>query len=53
MDQPAVEFEDIKAALMEISARLELPLKRFIQQSDLLKEQILGRQTTLSSFLGS
>jgi hypothetical protein len=53
MDQPAAEFEDIRAALMEISARLELPLKRFIQQSDLLKEQILGRQTTLNSFLGS
>ena len=53
MNRPAAEFEDIKAALLEISARLELPLTRFIQQSDLLKEQILGRQTTLNSFLKS
>jgi len=45
-----VEFEDILAALGHISTRLELPVKRFISQSDILKEQLKSRQTTLSSF---
>jgi DNA repair protein NreA len=53
MNRPAAEFENIKAALMEISTSLELPLKRFIQQSDLLQEQIKSKQMTLSSFVGS
>jgi hypothetical protein len=50
MLQPSMEFEDILAALGYISTRLELPVKRFISQSDLLKEQLRSRQTTLSSF---
>ena len=38
------------AALGHISTKLELPVKRFISQSDLLREQLKSRQTTLSSF---
>ncbi|OPY46744.1 MAG: hypothetical protein A4E46_00783 [Methanosaeta sp. PtaU1.Bin016] len=50
MSQSGQEFEDIKTALQHISQRLELPIKRFILQSDLLKEQLKSRQTTLSCF---
>jgi len=50
MIQPGTEFEEMKTALWHISSRLQLPVKKFIGQSDLLKEQLKGRQTTLSSF---
>ena len=50
MGQPAQEFESMKTALQYISARLELPIKRFIESSDLLQEQLRSRQTTLSCF---
>lgn len=50
MLQPAQEFESMKTALQYISARLELPIKRFIEKSDLLQEQMRSRQTTLSCF---
>ncbi len=50
MQQQALEFEDMKTALGYISTKIELPVKRFITQSDLLKEQLKSRQTTLSSF---
>ncbi len=50
MSQAPMDFEDMISALSYISSRLELPVKRFIQQSDLLKEQLKSRQTTLSSF---
>ena len=50
MQETALPFEDIKSALWYICGKLRMPLKRFIQQSDLLKEQLQSRQTTLSSF---
>ena len=50
MLHPGQEFESMKTALQYISARLELPIKRFIVQSDLLQEQLRSRQTTLSCF---
>jgi hypothetical protein len=50
MLQPPAEFEDMSAALRYISTKLELPVKRFISQSDLLREQLKSRQTLLSSF---
>ena len=50
MLQPGQEFESMKTALQYISARLELPIKRFIENSDLLQEQMRSRQTTLSCF---
>ncbi len=53
MIQPGAEFEDIKTALCHISTRLQLPVRRFLGQSDLLLEQLQTRQTTLSSFSAS
>ena len=50
MQETALPFEDMKSALWYICGKLKMPLKRFIQQSDLLKEQLKSRQTTLSSF---
>jgi DNA repair protein NreA len=53
MMQTPVEFEDMKTALSYISTKLKLPMKRFIKQSDLLKELLKSRQTTLDGFLHS
>lgn len=50
MTQPSKEFEDMKSALAYISTNLALPVKRFITESTLLKEQLKSRQTTLSCF---
>ncbi|MCK9406195.1 MAG: Nre family DNA repair protein [Methanothrix sp.] len=50
MHQKPLEFEDMRAALGYISTKLELPVKRFIRQSDLLREELKSRQTTLCSF---
>ena len=50
MQEKALPFDDMKSALWHIASRLQLPIKRFIQNSDLLKEQLKSRQTTLSSF---
>ena len=50
MQQKPLEFENLKAALGYVSTRLELPVKRFICQSDLLREHLKSQQTTLSSF---
>jgi len=51
MNQPYREFEDMKTALAYIATNLKLPLQKFIKQSDLLKELLQSRQTTLDSFL--
>jgi len=53
MQGKAMSFESMKNALGYICGRLELPLKKFILNSDLLKEQLRSRQTTLSSFSSS
>ncbi|MDQ1261686.1 MAG: repair protein NreA, partial [Euryarchaeota archaeon] len=50
MQEAALPFEDVKSALWYVCSKLKIPLKKFIQQSDLLKEQLKARQTTLSSF---
>lgn len=50
MNQPYREFEDMKTALSYISTNLRLPLEKFIKTSDLLKELLLSRQTTLDCF---
>jgi hypothetical protein len=50
MKQRALEFEGLNAALRYVSTKLELPLSKFVQQSDLLRDLIKGRQTTLSCF---
>lgn len=50
MDQTPIEFEDMKTALSYISTKLKLPMQKFVKQSDLLKELLNSRQTTLDSF---
>ncbi|HTX60930.1 MAG TPA: hypothetical protein VMC48_01345, partial [Methanobacterium sp.] len=51
MNQPYLEFEDMKTALSYIGNNLKLPLEKFIKTSDLLKELLQSRQTTLDSFI--
>lgn len=51
MSQPAKEFEDMKSALAYVSTKLELPVERFVKQSNLLKEVLQSKQTTLDSFM--
>jgi hypothetical protein len=50
MQKKPLEFESLKAALGYVSTRLELPVKQFIRQSDLLREELKSQQTTLSFF---
>jgi hypothetical protein len=51
MNQKPLEFEDMKSALSYISTKLKLPMQKFVKQSDLLKELLQSRQTTLDSFI--
>jgi len=51
MNQNPLEFEDMKTALSYISTKLKLPIQKFVKQSDLLKELLQSRQTTLDSFI--
>jgi len=51
MNQNPLEFEDMKTALSYISTKLKLPMQSFVKQSDLLKELLQSRQTTLDSFI--
>jgi hypothetical protein len=48
-----LEFGDMKEALAHISSRMRLPLRRFVEESTLLRDQMKTRQTTLSSFDGN
>lgn len=50
MNNPYREFEDMKTSLAYISTNLRLPLDKFIKQSDLLKELLQSRQTTLDNY---
>jgi hypothetical protein len=50
MRQPAQEFEDIRSALSHISEKFTLPMQRFIEESNLLKNTIRERQCTFSDF---
>jgi len=45
-----LEFGDMKTALAHISTRMELPLRQFVEESTLLRQEMKSRQTTLSSF---
>jgi hypothetical protein len=44
------EFGEMKEALAHISSRMRLPLRRFVEESTLLRDQMKTRQTTLSAF---
>jgi hypothetical protein len=50
MNQPAAEFEDIRAALSHISGKFTLPVTRFIEEGELLRNSIRMRQCTLRDF---
>lgn len=50
MAQPYKEFEDMKTALAYIGNNLKLPLEKFVKTSDLLKELLQSRQTTLDNY---
>ncbi len=50
MNQPATEFEDIRSALTHIGDTFTLPVKRFIEEGELLRTMIRERQCTLSDF---
>jgi len=50
MRQPAQEFEDIQVALAHISEKFSLPLKRFIEEGNLLRNILRERQCTLCDF---
>jgi hypothetical protein len=51
MQQPAQEFEDIKSALAHLSGKFVLPVKRFIDEGTLLRQNLYERQSTLRDFL--
>jgi DNA repair protein NreA len=50
MLQPAHEFEDIRSALSHISEKFMLPVQRFIEEGNLLRSTIRGRQCTFRDF---
>jgi len=50
MNQPSLEFEDIRAALAHISRKFTLPVSRFIEEGPLLQNTIRMRQCTLRDF---
>ncbi len=51
MNQKPIEFEDMKTSLSYISSKLKLPMDKFVKQSDLMKELLQSRQTTLDGFI--
>jgi hypothetical protein len=50
MGQPPVQFDSMRSALNHISARLKMPLSRFVGASSLLSDMLQHRQTTLAGF---
>ncbi|MFN7991738.1 MAG: Nre family DNA repair protein [Candidatus Micrarchaeia archaeon] len=48
MRQPHHEFGSFRSALNFVSARLRLPISRFVEQGVLLREMLSHRQTTLA-----
>ncbi len=51
MQQPASEFEEIRAALSHISEKFTLPVQRFIEEGELLRTMIRERQCSLKEFM--
>ena len=44
------EFESLKEALVYCGTKLQLPISKYVKQSNLLKELLHSKQTTLDSF---
>ena len=51
LQQTAMEFEDIRSALIHISEKFTLPMQRFIDEGELLRSMLRQRQSTLNDFL--
>ncbi len=51
MQQPAREFEGIHPALQYLSEKFTLPVRRFIEEGDLLRSVIHDRQCRLGDFI--
>jgi hypothetical protein len=47
MKQSPAEYDSFRGALNHVSAKLRLPISRFVEQGTLLREMLCGRQTTL------
>jgi DNA repair protein NreA len=50
MKQPPVEYEDIRTALSHLSQKFTLPMTKFIEKGELLRNSIRMRQCTLRDF---
>ena len=50
MALPGKEYEDLASALGSLSGRFGLPVRRFIEESTLLRSELKERQTALSDF---
>jgi hypothetical protein len=50
MSRSPIEFEDIKTALSHISGKFTLPVSRFIEEGELLRNSVRMRQCTLRDF---
>jgi hypothetical protein len=50
MEQPYKEFESLKQSLEYVGTKLKISVDKYIKTSDLLKELLQSKQTTLDSF---
>ena len=50
MEQPYKEFESLKQSLEYIGTKLKIPVNKYVKTSELLKELLQSRQTTLDAF---
>jgi hypothetical protein len=50
MEQPYKEFENLKESLKYVGTKLKIPINKYVKTSDLLKELLQSKQTTLDSF---
>ncbi len=50
MEQPYKEFEGLKQSLEYVGTKLKIPINKYVKTSDLLKELLQSRQTTLDGF---
>ncbi|MCL2116721.1 MAG: Nre family DNA repair protein [Methanobrevibacter sp.] len=50
MEQPYKEFETLKESLNYLQEKLKIPINKYVKTSDLLKELLQSKQTTLDIF---
>ncbi|MBI5228611.1 hypothetical protein HY991_00765, partial [Candidatus Micrarchaeota archaeon] len=49
--QRGKEIDSLKSALAYLSTKFRLPISRFVNESTLLKDLLLGRQTNLARYI--